>query len=92
VKIEEAYEKLKDDQFLCLEVFNTKFVAIVWYNHQNEMYVMNTRFGSGRHHTLAGLDKKQTISQWRELAEEDPDKAGANLVSKDGGTEVQVVQ
>lgn len=90
--IEQAFDALREDQYLCLEVFNTKFVGIVWYESQNEIYVMNARFGSGRHHTLAGLDRESTISKWRELAKEDPEQSGANLVSKEDSTKVQVIE
>jgi hypothetical protein len=91
VNLEEAYEELETDDYLCLEVYNAKFVGIAWYDSQNQIYVINVRFGSGRHRTIAGMDKEKTLNQWRELAEQSPEKAGANLVSKHGNTEVEVI-
>ena len=90
--LREAYDRLKDSEVLCLEVYTASFIAVTWYDREKDRYVMNVRFGSGRHHTTAGMDKQSTIETWKQHAEENPEKAGANLVSEDGATEIQVVR
>lgn len=59
----DAYaNRLHDDDVICLEVYGTEFVAIVW-EHPDHGVIANMRFGSGRHHTGVGIELERMLAR-----------------------------
>jgi hypothetical protein len=59
----DAYEaRLQDDDVICLEVYGTEFVAVVWEDPRHGT-VANMRFGSGRHHTGVGIELGEMLAR-----------------------------
>ena len=76
---ERYLQELKDENTLCLEVYGTEFVAIVWED-QDHGLIANMRFGSGRHHTAVDIELEKMLSR-------NPIR-GVNVVSMDKAREV----
>jgi len=73
-------EKLDRDEVVCLEVFGSKFVAVVFSSPDHGL-VANLRFGSGRHHTLVRPDLDRIVDH--------PSVQGVNVVDvSDAGGEL----
>lgn len=74
------HEELDRDEVVCLEVFGSKFVAVV-FSSPDQGLVANHRFGSGRHHTLvrADLDRIVNHPSVQEVNVVDVSDAGGEL-------------
>lgn len=72
--------RLYDDDVICLEVYGTEFVAIVWTDSDLGV-VANMRFGSGRHHTAVGIELEKML--YRDSVR------GVNIVSMADAEEIR---
>ncbi len=62
-ELSDAYAaRLQDDDVICLEVYGTEFVAIVWEEPKRGT-IANMRFGSGRHHTGVGIELEKMLAR-----------------------------
>lgn len=90
MKLSQAFNEMDKEKNICIEVWNRKFVGIIWHDPENGL-IMNARFGSGRHHTAVGLEIEKALEQIKFNARESKDY-GATLVKKDGKEELQVIE
>lgn len=73
-------DRLYDEDVVCLEVYGTEFVAVVWKDPDRGT-IANLRFGSGRHHTAINPEFSRLL---------DRDSIhGVNVVSMDNARRPQ---